>query len=73
MNALDRLSKYAGTGCATTGQNTLTPGQNTFTLGDRIDQAVREADQRLQAAKRARQLLDQYPDIEELVNLLGRF
>lgn len=44
-----------------------------FTLGDRIDQAVSESAQRLQAAKRAREILDKNPEIEELVNLLGRF
>ena len=44
-----------------------------FTLGDRINQAVAEASRRLEAANKAREILDKYPEIEELVNLLGQF
>lgn len=44
-----------------------------FTQRDRINQAVAEAEQRLAAAKRAAEILEKNPDIEELLNLLGRF
>lgn len=44
-----------------------------FTQRDRINQAISEAEQRLAAAKRAAEILEAHPEIEELLNLLNRF
>lgn len=44
-----------------------------FTMKDRINEAIRQAEQRLDAAKRAREILAAHPDIEELLNILQRF
>lgn len=45
------------------------------TMKQRLDAAVRQAEDQLASAKRARELLDKNPDIEELLNILqrGRF
>lgn len=51
----------------------LDRGVNSFTQRDRINQAIAEAEQRLAAAKRAAEILEKNPDIEELLNLLNRF
>lgn len=42
------------------------------TMKQRIDAAVKQAEDRLVAAKRARELLDKNPDLEELLNILNR-
>lgn len=45
------------------------------TLKLRLTQAVQEAEQRLADAKRAREIFDRNPDLEELMNIMqkGRF
>ena len=42
------------------------------TMKERIDLAVQQAEERLVAAKRARELFDKNPDLEELLNLMQR-
>lgn len=42
------------------------------TLKQRLDLAVKHAEDRLVAVKRARQLFDQNPDLEELLNIMQR-
>lgn len=42
------------------------------TLKQRLDYAVVNADKNLQDAKRAREILDKYPELEELINLMAR-
>lgn len=42
------------------------------TMKDRLEMAVRQAEEKLVAAKRARELFDKNPDLEELLNILQR-
>lgn len=42
------------------------------TLKQRIEHAVLEAEARLAAAKRAREIFDQHPELEELLNIMQR-
>lgn len=42
------------------------------TMKDRLEAAVKQAEERLAAAKRAREIFDKYPDIEELLNIIQR-
>jgi hypothetical protein len=42
------------------------------TMKQRLEMAVRQAEERLTAAKRARELFDKNPDLEELLNILQR-
>lgn len=42
------------------------------TMKQRLDMAVKQAEERLAAAKRAREIFDRNPDLEELLNLLQR-
>ena len=46
-----------------------------ITLKVRLDMAVQDAEKRLQEAKRAREILDKNPELEELLNIMqkGRF
>jgi hypothetical protein len=58
------------------GGNALQAKQaNIPTLKTRLDGAVRDAEARLAEAKRAREILDAHPDLEELLNIMqrGRF
>ena len=45
------------------------------TLKDRLAQAVAEAESRLTDARRAKDILDKHPELEELLNIMqkGRF
>jgi hypothetical protein len=45
------------------------------TLKERLDQAVADAEGRLQDAKRARDIFKSHPELEELLNIMqkGRF
>lgn len=45
------------------------------TLKDRMEQAVLDAEARLADAKRAREILNAHPELEELLNIMqkGRF
>ncbi len=45
------------------------------TLKFRLEQAVKDAESRLEDAKRARDILNKNPDLEELLNIMqrGRF
>lgn len=43
------------------------------TVSARIDAAIEQSEARLAAAKKARDILNQHPEIEELINLLQRF
>lgn len=40
------------------------------TIKERIDMAVKQAEERLAAAKRAKELFDKNPDLEELLNIM---
>ena len=42
------------------------------TMKQRLEAAVNQAEERLAAAKRARELFDKNPDLEELLNILQR-
>lgn len=42
------------------------------TMKDRIDLAVKQAEEKLVAVKRARELFDKNPDLEELLNIMQR-
>lgn len=42
------------------------------TLKQRLELAVKQAEERLAAAKRARELFDKNPDLEELLNIMQR-
>lgn len=42
------------------------------TLKDRLELAVTQAEERLAAVKRARELFDKNPDLEELLNIMQR-
>ncbi len=39
----------------------------------KIERSITSAQERLDAAKRAREILDKHPELEELLNLLRRF
>jgi hypothetical protein len=41
-------------------------------LKQRIEMAVKQAEERLAATKRAREILDKNPDLEELLNIMQR-
>ena len=45
------------------------------TLKERLDMQVKDAEDRLRDAKRAREILDKNPEMEELMNIMqkGRF
>jgi hypothetical protein len=42
------------------------------TLKQRLDLAVKQAEERLVAAKRAREIFDAHPELEELLNIMQR-
>lgn len=42
------------------------------TMKQRLEMAVKQAEERLASAKRARELFDKNPDLEELLNILQR-
>lgn len=42
------------------------------TLKERLELAVRQAEEQLAMAKRARELFDRNPDLEELLNIMQR-
>ena len=42
------------------------------TIAQRIDMAVKQAEERLAAAKRAKVLFEKNPDLEELLNIMQR-
>ena len=42
------------------------------TLRERLDRAVRETEERLAAAKEAKDLFDRNPDIEKLLDIIRR-
>lgn len=41
-------------------------------IAQRIDMAVKQAEERLKAAKRAKELFEKNPDLEELLNIMQR-
>lgn len=42
------------------------------TLAERLDLAVRQAEERLASAKRAKELFTKNPDLEELLNIMQK-
>lgn len=42
------------------------------TMAQRLEAAVKQAEERLTSAKRARELFNKNPDLEELLNILQR-
>jgi hypothetical protein len=42
------------------------------TIAQRIDMAVKQAEERLLAVKRAKELFEKNPDLEELLNIMQR-
>ena len=42
------------------------------TVKDRLEMAVKQAEDRLAAVKRAKEIFEKYPDIEELLNIMQR-
>jgi hypothetical protein len=42
------------------------------TLAQRLDMAVQQAEERLAAVKRAREIFEKNPDLEELLNIMQR-
>ena len=42
------------------------------TLKSRLEEAVRNAEQRLAEARRAREIFDKHPELEELLNIMQR-
>lgn len=42
------------------------------TMKDRLEFAVKQAEEKLAQAKRARELFDRNPDLEELLNIMQR-
>lgn len=42
------------------------------TMAQRLDAAVKQAEDRLVQAKRAREIFSKNPDLEELINILNR-
>lgn len=42
------------------------------TLKNRLEEAVRNAEQRLAEARRAREIFDKHPELEELLNIMQR-
>jgi len=42
------------------------------TIKQRLDMAVRQAEERLQAVKRAKEILDKNPELEELLNIMQK-
>ena len=42
------------------------------TIAQRLDMAVKQAEERLKAAKRAKELFEKNPDLEELLNIMQR-
>jgi hypothetical protein len=42
------------------------------TVKQRLDMAVRQAEERLAAVKRAKEILDKNPDLEELLNIMQK-
>lgn len=64
--------EYLG-GSGATAMEQKSASSRQFTLNDRIKGAISESEQRLAAAKRADEILQQNPQLEELLNLLQRF
>jgi hypothetical protein len=50
----------------------ITKMANIPTLQQRIDLAVKQAEEKLTAVKRAREILAKNPDLEELLNIMQR-
>lgn len=44
----------------------------TPTIAQRLDMAVKQAEERLAATKRAKELFEKNPDLEELLNIMQR-
>lgn len=42
------------------------------TIKERLELAVKQAEERLVAVKRAKEIFEKYPDIEELLNIIQR-
>lgn len=42
------------------------------TMAQRLDMAVRQAEDRLKAAQRAKEIFTAHPELEELINILQR-
>lgn len=61
---------YAGNSYPTETKSVRMP-----TLKERLDMQVKDAEDRLRDAKRAREILDKNPEMEELMNIMqkGRF
>lgn len=62
-----------GIGGYNSGAEQMAQKVRAFTLRDRIEQAKTQAAQQLATAKRAEEILQAHPEIEELINLLQRF
>lgn len=68
-NAFTPSGYYTGQGAA------LMPSTQTAfmpTMKQRLEAAVVQAEERLEQAKRAREIFDKNPDLEELINILNR-
>ena len=42
------------------------------TLKDRLDMAVQQAEERLASVKRAKEIFEKHPELEELLNIMQR-
>ena len=61
--------------CAYVSQPYYGHGENMLrqpTVKDRLEMAVKQAEERLAAVKRAREIFEKYPDIQELLDTMQR-
>jgi hypothetical protein len=63
---------YSGETALQTAQYDSPKMVRTPTMKERLAMAVTQAEERLASAKRARELFDKNPDLEELLNILQR-
>lgn len=72
MSEFDQIGKqdyYAGQGLGPSTANTMAQMP---TMRQRIDLAVKQAEQKLADTKRAKELFEKNPDLEELLNIMQR-
>ncbi len=72
---MDELIRGAGYGADVPYATQETKSVGMPTLKTRLDMQVKDAEDRLRDAKRAREILDNNPEMEELLNIMqkGRF
>jgi hypothetical protein len=69
---MDGLIGYEGQGVAEQRYDSSPKMAHVPTMKQRLEMAVKHAEEKLAAAKRARELFDKNPDLEELLNILQR-